>query len=142
MTATDSSESADRIYADTVCQNCLKPLRTEYIRLGTAARCCHCGTLTVPRVPEGGHYPLSKNHVTFADFRGLARSAASAGTDDEVGRLIRDWFGYAIVADGEDLFACNSSGERIDLLWLHLRIQADEQMRPAFYNTAMTIWHS
>ena len=141
MTATPAGESADRVFADTICQNCREPLQTEYIRLGLPVRCWHCGIMTVPRVPEGGHYPVSGKQLTYTDFISLVYESATGAYGQEVGELIRKWFGYELVVDGEDIFARNAAGDRIAPLALHLKIQADHEMSSTLYNAAMTLWH-
>lgn len=79
--------------------------------------------------------------MSFENFEGLLSDVASE-PDSEVATQLRTWFGYDIARVDPDVFVRNSSGEMIDKLWLHLRIQSDAAQQADIYNAAMTLWHS
>lgn len=123
--------------AATCCPACGRALPVEYVRMGAAVRCPACFAWTVPQVPKRGHYPRTEDESSFEDFRRLIETESSRGA---IAALLGKWFGYSVSAEGEDVRVWNATGEAIDPLWLHLRIQGDAERRGEFYFTKMSLW--
>ena len=120
-----------------VCQNCSSSLEIPYVRLGTSMRCENCSQYTVPNVPVGAQFPETGNTLSYSDFRGLIENAHYRS---KVGKLITQWVDYSVITEGQDIHILNDQEEAIDLLWLHLRIQASSDLRKKLYQTAMALW--
>jgi hypothetical protein len=97
-------------------------MHTEYVRLGAVARCPQCSVLMVPRIPNGGRIPIHGYEVTYTDFRQLIEDVEYRKV---ISHLLNEWFAYSIVEDGQNVLVKNKAGEKIDMLSLHLGIQAD-----------------
>jgi len=108
-----------------VCQNCGSSFEFPYERLGTSMMCENCLNYTIPIVPEGSQYPKTDYAVSFTDFRYLIEYAPYRA---KVSNLINEWFDFSIVSKGQDIHIMNDQEESIDLLWLHLRIQASSDL--------------
>ena len=115
--------------ANSICPSCNQALKVEYILLGAPAWCNGCLSWNVPKIPPGGFYPVSGCHLSFDNFLQLQRELPAQA-------LLRKWFGYEV----EGQLIRNDRGEAIDPVWLHCRIQEDEEMRGVLYNTAMDLW--
>jgi hypothetical protein len=120
-----------------VCQNCGSSFELPYERLGTSMRCDNCHKYTIPVVPVGTLYPNTGYSISYTDFHHLVEYAPYR---KKVGKLIKEWFDYSIVSDGQDIQIMNNHEESIDLLWLHLRIQASPDFQKRLYQTAMGLW--
>jgi hypothetical protein len=110
---------------------------TAFIRLGSVDRCPSCRTFTIPYIPEGGRVPAHGYEVTYANFRYLVEDPVYRKA---VAPLLAGWFAYSIVVEGSDVWVKSSNGEMIDVLWLHLVIQADADKARVLYGTAMSLW--
>jgi hypothetical protein len=122
---------------DTVCQLCGAGMDTPHILLGADVECASCGGRTIPKVPAGTPYPVTGYEITYANFKQLL-----SDTDyrPSIAPLLRQWFGYEIDAAGESIRIRSGSGDEIDMLSLHRRIQADNSKQYDLYQAAMTLW--
>jgi len=120
-----------------VCQNCGSSLEIPYVRLGTSSRCEHCLQYTVPNIPAGAQMPETGNALSYSDFRGLTEYAPYR---IKIEQLVAEWFDYSVTSIGRDIHVLNNQEEAIDLLWLHLRIQASSDLQKKLYQTAMALW--
>jgi len=138
---------------NTICQFCGASIDTPYILLGAATECPSCGQRTIPQVTNGTPYPYIGYQIEFYDFQQLLIDPAYRPS---VAPLLRQWYGYEIELTGDKIriLATNGmelkgdevriltpDGEEINLLSLHLRIQADSAKQGTLYRTAMTLWH-
>jgi hypothetical protein len=121
----------------TVCQKCHGPLTTEYVRLGAPVQCPHCHHLTVPEVPIGGAITTAGYGLTYRDFRQLLEDPQDRAA---VAPLIVSWYGFEVVQCGTDTLVRGKDRVPVDMLWLHLDIQADDARRYQLYQTAMSLW--
>jgi len=115
--------------ANSICPNCKQALKVEYVLLGAPAWCNGCLSWNVPKIPPGESFPSSGYHLSFDNFLQLLPEITAQA-------LINKWFGFQV--EGSSII--NDRNEVIDPLWLHLRIQNDEEMRGSLYNTAMDLW--
>jgi hypothetical protein len=121
----------------TVCQSCGAKMRTEYVRLGAVADCRECQRATIPTIPDGGRYPKTEYEITFANFRYLLENVDYRPA---VAPQMAEWFGYKVADTSAGILLVNPAGEALDLLWVHLRIQADDSRQRAIYQLAMSLW--
>ena len=83
--------------------------------------------------PEyGSGYQLS-----FEDFRQLVSYATYQAS---VAALLRNWFGYEIVGEGDSTVVRTPSDDVVDLRALHDLIQSDPEKQYRIYQCAMTLW--
>jgi hypothetical protein len=75
--------------------------------------------------------------VTFDDFRNLL---AYPSYRSSIGALLREWYGYEIVAVESDAVVRSPTGDVVDLRALHEAIQSDPQKQYDLYQRAMTLW--
>lgn len=75
--------------------------------------------------------------ITEAEFRQII---SYAPWQDIARPLLKRWFGYEIVGEGETATVRSASGESLDLTELHKRIQSDPQMQYDLYQRAMNVW--
>ena len=99
--------------------------------------CKKCFADMVPIIPGGGSYPLGGYSMSYRNFKKLLVDTSQY---NEVKQSLKDWFGFEVSFDGEDLLVFNDRGEAIDLLWLHLKVQADEEKKRRAYNFLHTAW--
>jgi hypothetical protein len=101
-------------------------------------KCEQCFASMVPYVPTGGTYPSSGYKTSFRDFKDLLTDNQP---QNEIRAALREWFGYEVSDEGEDLLVLNERGEAIDLLWLHLRLQSEPERQYRVYGERWKAWH-
>ena len=122
-----------------ICPNCKTPLPVPYRERGVAKWCNTCLHETVPIVPVGSSIQNSGNSLTYSSFRSLIEDSDR----EQIGKLLKSWFNFEISGNGrDDTLIVNDLGQAIDPVWLHRKIQADDNFKGEIYNLAMTIWHS
>ena len=91
---------------------------------------------TTPTVPVGATYPVTQWELTFADFQQLLASPDSRA---QIAPLLRSWFGYSI-SGGSSAGIAGPTGDPIDPLSVHIKIQDDSGKQFALYQLAMSLW--
>jgi hypothetical protein len=119
--------------AQVECPICKAAFSFEYHLLGSQHRCPGCTRWIVPLVPQGGFFPQSGIELQYGDFLQLLPEV-------EFQALVERWFGYSVARDGDSAVIHNAANERIELLWIHRRIQSDQAKAGEMYNLAMTLW--
>jgi hypothetical protein len=127
-----------QVMARTVCQSCGAAIRTPVILLGGMAKCPKCRERTVPVVPVGGKYPCTGFEITYSQFCQLLEYPEYRVV---VAPLIVEWFGYTVAETTAGIRLLNPAGEALDMLRVHLMIQADGPRHQALYQLAMSLWH-
>lgn len=123
---------------DTICQSCGAIIDIPYILLGAAIACDQCRVRTIPKAAPGSRPADTGYAITFADFHQLL---LYPGHRPSIARLIRDWFGYEVEAQGDSIRILTRDGNDVDEVALHQQIQGDESKQSALYREAMTLWH-
>lgn len=88
-------------------------------------------------MPIGGYYPVTEWELKFSDFRQLI---GSEGSRDPVAELLHSWFAYSLVSGDSGPAIVRPTGDPIDSLTVHLKIQDDPGKQFALYQLAMSIW--
>ena len=76
--------------------------------------------------------------VSLADFTQLLSYPPYR---EHIAPLLREWFGYEIVATGDEVRICDRSGAPATLATAHAATQAEPIRQEQLYQVAMTLWH-
>ncbi|NOY21995.1 MAG: hypothetical protein GXO70_00600 [Acidobacteria bacterium] len=119
------------------CPKCGEIFEIPYILIGAQQCCCSCGEKVVCDILVGTLYPETGFEMTFADFQQLL---AGKDTRRLMSTLLRDWYSYEIEEQDDTVCVRSMAHENVDLLKVHLRIQADPEKRKRVYEMAMSNW--
>lgn len=122
----------------TKCQSCGIKFQIEYRRLGALVKCKNCFENIIPQILNGTKISSQGWELAYKDFRQLILYKEYRST---ISPLLKKWFGYQISNNDSDILITNKSGEVIDMLWLHLKIQDDSDKQYKLYQAAMSLWH-
>lgn len=109
----------------------------EYIWLGAPTKRGSCGRTEIPLIPVGTVYPVTQWELSFADFTQLL---ADPNVRSRVNGLLDRWYGYTVAGDGAASTVQSSTGDEIDPIALHERIQGNRENQYALYQMAMGLW--
>jgi hypothetical protein len=105
--------------------------------LGAPTKCGACGRTDIPFIPVGTVYPVTQWELSFSGF---TRLLADLNGRSRINGLLGSWYGYTVAGHGEASTVQSSTGERIDPIALHERIQGNPENQYALYQMAMGLW--
>jgi len=75
--------------------------------------------------------------ITLKEFKSLISYSAY---QPSTAAFLKQWYGYEITGKDESAVVHSTSGDVVDLNWLHNQIQPDSRQQFDLYQRAMTLW--